>query len=73
MTKKLSPAEVISKHAARIMAIDGVIGMAEGVDRGRGCIQIHLARENGTLKKTLPSQLDGYPVVTIVTGPAELF
>lgn len=64
--------DVIAEHSARLLAIDGVVGMAEGSHEGRPCVQIHLARDDETVRASLPEELDGYPVVTIVTGEAEL-
>jgi hypothetical protein len=68
-----SPADTIARHADRILAIPGVVGIAEGLLHGQPCIQIHLAVEDEALKRSLPVSLDGYPVVTMVTGEAELF
>jgi len=65
-------AEVIARHADRILAIAGVVGMAEGLFDNQPCIQIHMAIDDDTVRMSLPSLLDGYPVITIVTGEAEL-
>jgi len=67
-----SPADTIARHAERLLSIPGVVGMAEGLLNGRPCIQIHLAVEDEALKRSLPAVLDDYPVVTMVTGEAEL-
>ena len=69
---RLTPAEVIARHADRILAMAGVVGMAEGLCNNQPCIQIHLARDDDAVRKSLPALLDGYPVVAIVTGEAEL-
>jgi len=69
---RLTPAEVIARHADRILAMAGVVGMAEGLLDSRPCIQIHLLQDDESLRRSLPSTLEGYPVVTIVTGEAEL-
>jgi len=65
-------AEVIARHADRILAMPGVVGMAEGLFHNKPCIQIHMAGYGHSLRKSLPVDLDGYPVITIVTGEAEL-
>ncbi|GAA1853193.1 hypothetical protein GCM10009736_19840 [Actinomadura bangladeshensis] len=60
--------EALVRHRERLLAIDGV----EGLDHGRGAdgtevIRVHI--RTLSVKRRVPRELDGFPVITIVTGP----
>jgi len=60
---------VMNDHVDALMARDGVVGVMIGatVD-GAPCIKVLLARADAALQRTLPSQLEGYPVEVEVSG-----
>ena len=60
--------DVLKDHTPELMAIDGVVGTAEGEQNGRPCILVFLARDTGELRDRIPSQIEGYPVKVQVTG-----
>ncbi len=61
---------VIQDHAAALLAIDGVAGVFEGTTAdGRVCIRVAVAGGFPGLEARIPSQIEGYPVVIVETGP----
>jgi hypothetical protein len=61
---------VLRRRGSQLMAIDGVQGFGIGRTRtGQDAIVVHL-RDAGA-RRSVPSELDGVPVLTVVTGVAE--
>jgi hypothetical protein len=59
--------QVQQNHEQELMAIDGVEGVGAGRSKiGNDAIIVYL-RDEGA-KKRIPSNIDGYPVETIITG-----
>src|ERR1043166_4437849 len=61
---------VLDHHDRKLLAIPGVVGVCVGV-MGEGaspCLKVMLARADHSLQKKIPRTLDGYPVITEVTG-----
>jgi hypothetical protein len=60
--------EVLADHQKELMAIPGVVGVYVGVlkDGRTPCLKVMLAEQ--TKNRAIPSELEGYPVVTEVTG-----
>ncbi|MGE0481026.1 MAG: hypothetical protein AB7Q17_11195 [Phycisphaerae bacterium] len=64
-----SLADVRARHDARLMALEGVVGVADGeTDDGRACIKVYVASGAPSIRSAIPRQLDGYPVVVEATG-----
>jgi hypothetical protein len=61
---------VLADHAQELMAIDGVAGVYVGLlnDQKTPCLKVMLKRKDPALKQRIPRKLEGYPVVTEVTG-----
>jgi len=58
--------EILERHTERLMAKDGVVGTALGVDpNGGNALLVFLERPDAT---DIPKQLDGAPVEPVVTG-----
>jgi hypothetical protein len=67
--QKLTPKEVIEKHSAELMAIDGVEGVYESADdSGNPIIKIMVSSEDREFLDSLPKELGGYDVELIVSG-----
>ena len=67
--KVLTPQEVIDKHSAELLAIDGVEGLYESADdAGNPVIKIMISSEDQELLGKLPDKLEGYDVVIVVSG-----
>ena len=61
---------VLAAHDKQLLAIPGVVGVYVGVlDDGRTpCLKVMLAAKNHETERKIPQTLDGYPVITEVTG-----
>ena len=54
---------------ARLMAIDGVVGVDIGERDGTPVIDVFLANDTPVTSDMIPDTIDGYPVAVSVTGP----
>ena len=63
--------EVLQRHTEHLMSLPGVVGTAEGECAGRPCILVLVERLTPTLRRSLPSELDGIPVEVRETGRIE--
>lgn len=61
---------VLAAHDNQLLAIPNVVGVYVGVlDDGKTpCLKVMLARPSPETEKAIPRELEGYPVVTEVTG-----
>ena len=60
---------VLAAHDKALLAIPGVVGVYVGaLDDGRPCLKVMLADNNREAEQKIPSVIEGYPVVTEVTG-----
>jgi hypothetical protein len=61
---------VLSAHDKELLAIPGVVGVYVGTlaDRRTPCLKVMLAREAPELRRTIPGEIEGYPVIVEVTG-----
>jgi len=61
--------EVLAAHTPALMALPGVVGIAESkLDDGRPCVLILVSKMTPALRAQLPRDLDGWPVKVQVTG-----
>ena len=69
MTSRPPIAKVIEARSAALLAEPGVVGVYEGArDDGSPCIRIIVVRKTPDLEKSLPRDLEGWPVEIEVTG-----
>jgi len=76
MTSGNSPAPwrdinaVLAAHDRELLARPGVVGVYVGLlaDEKTPCLKVMLAKKDSELERSLPRTLEGYPVVTEVTG-----
>ena len=61
---------VLAAHDRELLAIPGVVGVYVGTLEGRrtSCLRVMLARKNPESERKIPRVIEGYPVVTEVTG-----
>ena len=60
---------VLAAHAPRLMALDGVVIVSQGLlDNGTACIKVGVAERTPALEKAIPGQLEGHPLVIHETG-----
>jgi hypothetical protein len=60
--------QVLAAHTDSLMALPGVVGTAIGLCEGERCIKVLLADSTKVTKSRIPARLEGYRVVTEVTG-----
>ena len=68
-----SVADVLRRHAERLMAMPGVVGTAEGIRGGRSCVLVLTGRRTSATDAAVPSELEGIPVWIVETGTPEAF
>ncbi len=59
---------VLKDHTPELMAVNGVVGTAQGEENGRPVILVFLANDSAELRRRIPAQIEGYPVKLQVTG-----
>ena len=61
---------VLAAHDRDLLATPGVVGVYVGTleDRHTSCLRVMLARKNPESERKIPRVIEGYPVVTEVTG-----
>ena len=59
--------DVIARHAPRLMALPGVVGIGAGQVESRPCLILLVSSLEGALPD-LPAMLEGYPLVVERTG-----
>lgn len=66
--QKKSIESVLKEHASIIMAVPGVVGIAQGEYEGEPCIKVFTAKMSPELPGQIPPVLDGYRVIVEETG-----
>lgn len=62
--------EVLRRHDVELMAIPGVVGVAIGLlaDRHTSCFRVLVVKRTRDLRRKLPKQIEGHPVVVEESG-----
>lgn len=60
--------QIKEKHQAHLMGIDGVEGVGVGEEAGKPVIKVYVVRKTKPLQKSIPDELEGYPVRIESTG-----
>ena len=62
--------QVLAAHEKELMQIPGVVGVFVGLadDEKTECIKVMLKAPDPVAEKRIPKQVDGYRVITEVTG-----
>jgi len=60
--------EVLKRHTDELMAVPGVVGVAEGKPRGRPCIKVFVVERNPELLRQIPDTIEGYPLQVEESG-----
>ena len=60
--------KVLRKHTDELMAVPGVVGVAEGKSRGKPCIKVFVVVRNAELLGRIPNTIDGYPLEVEESG-----
>ncbi|HJW74712.1 MAG TPA: hypothetical protein VJ787_03440 [Thermoleophilia bacterium] len=59
---------VLERHAQEIVALPGVVGVAEGETDGGPCITVYVAEKSAEVVGRIPPDLEGWPVVVRESG-----
>lgn len=61
--------QVMDAHVDELMAISGVVGVAVGaLDDGTPCILVLVEKSSAGIRKSVPREIEGYPVKIVVSG-----
>lgn len=63
--------KVLDRHASELFAIAGVVGAGISSREGRPVIVVYLESDDPEFAAAVPAELEGFRVVTEVTGPVE--
>jgi len=62
---------ILERHTPRLLALEGVLGAAEGQCAGKPCILVLVEQLTPSLRQAIPPQLEGIPVEIRETGCIE--
>lgn len=65
--------EVMQRHVDRLMAIPGVVGVAQGLCHGLPGIKVLVDQETPALEIAIPENLEGVPVCLQAVGEVRAF
>ena len=62
---------VLADHDKQLMSIPSVVGVYVGLldDQKTSCLRVMLAEDNPASRRAIPRTIEGYRVVTEITGP----
>lgn len=61
--------EVLKEHTGELMSIPGVVGVYIGaLGDGTACIKVMVVKKTPEPEGKIPTVLEGYPVVIVVSG-----
>ena len=60
--------DTLKKHTAKLMSIQGVVGVGEGLHEDKPCITVFVAHKTSELADQIPKSLGGHPVILMETG-----
>jgi hypothetical protein len=60
--------EILKRYTDKLMAVPGVVSVAEGKSHGKQCIRIFVIDSKPEILKLLPDTLEGYPVDVVESG-----
>ena len=63
--------QVLADHRATLLALSGVLGVAQGLCNGQPCIRVFVADAVNPQLLNIPPQLEGFPVQVERTPPFE--
>jgi hypothetical protein len=67
------PTAAVRRHVERLMALPGVVGVAEGSRDGRPCVLVLVERRTAETIAGIPDMLEGLATVILETGTPEAF
>ena len=65
--------EVLKRHTDELMAVPGVVGIAEGLSQGKPCIKVFVVDRNSELLRRIPETIDGFLIQIEESGEFKSF
>ena len=60
--------QVLKEHTDTLMAIEGVVGVGQGLCNDKDCIKVFVVEKTAELEQKIPDELDGFPVEIVESG-----
>ncbi|MCI0434481.1 MAG: hypothetical protein L0271_12700 [Gemmatimonadetes bacterium] len=60
--------QVVADHVDALMALRGVVGVAQGLCADGPCIRVFVTDASAAARSAIPDRIEGYPVSVEVTG-----
>jgi hypothetical protein len=60
--------QVKDRYTSNLMSIEGVVGVAIGLEQDQPVIKVYVSAADGDLQTRVPRELEGYPVSIESTG-----
>ena len=60
--------EGLTAHTPRLLAMDGVVGVGQGICDGAPCLKVMILKKTSELIKQIGADADGYRIEIIETG-----
>ena len=54
--------QVLADHTGALMALRGVVGVAQGLCVGRPCIRVFVLERAGVARSSIPARIEGFAV-----------
>lgn len=64
---------ILRNHRDTLMAIDGIVGIGQGLCNGDPCIKVFVAEKTRELEQKIPGELNGCRVKIEETGPVQAY
>ncbi len=75
MDKTFKKAEnILARNRKKWLALENVVSAGIGrTDKGDICILVLLARDNNSIRRMIPGEIDGIPIEVRVSGKIDVF
>lgn len=60
--------DVKKRHELELLGIEGVEGVGVTEDKGHAVLTLYIGQMTDQLRRKLPTEIEGYPVRTVITG-----
>ena len=59
---------VLAAHKPRLLSIEGVVGVGQGLCQGQPCLKVLVRENSAELERRVGTTIDGHPVEIVATG-----
>ena len=68
MNDEISIEAALATHNPRLLSIDGVVGVGQGLSKGKPCIKVLVRERSAELERHIGKTIEGYTVEIVPTG-----